>query len=147
MKPTSSASYDTLLCKLQTLQLKICSTPQETQNIKQKIKRLKNKIRIFTKNEKIAIDLNKMLNDLNLLNAKLIELKREPRVSKTQALAKLKTIPINIYDLLKKDCYEYEKDSFEELRVELFTKKRRFPLDIAKRHPELRAFLITLYRK
>ena len=99
---------------------------------------------IVTEREKIGNELEKKLNDLIWLNARLVQFGEEQQLSKTQALKLLKTkVFINIYDL---DSELYEKRKTKKLLKTQLRKnpETRYPLYCAKENETLKCFLIKI---
>ena len=99
---------------------------------------------IVTEREKIGNELEKKLNDLIWLNARLVQFGEEQQLSKTQALKLLKTkVFINIYDL---DAELYEKSTTKKLLKRQLRKhpETRYPLHCAKENETLKCFLIKI---
>ena len=99
---------------------------------------------IVTEREKIGNELEKKLNDLIWLNARLVQFGEEQQLSKTQALKLLKTkVFINIYDL---DAELYEKSTTKKLLKTQLRKhpETRYPLHCAKENETLKCFLIKI---
>jgi len=95
---------------------------------------------IKNEQEQVAIKFDNILSNLNLLNEILIKLKEEPQESLIKAKKILKTININIYDLINE---EYHKETSYKLLIKDLNKNphRKFRLAIAKKHKLLKNFL------
>jgi len=99
---------------------------------------------IVTERKKIGNELEKKLNDLIWLNARLVQFGEEQQLSKTKALKLLKTkVFINIYDL---DAELYEKSTTKKLLKTQLRKhpETRYPLHCAKENETLKCFLIKI---
>lgn len=83
------------------------------------------------------------LNNLSLLNKRLIQFNREPQLSIKGAKKILSTICINIYDLLANKI-DKETD-YLSLRADIRKNPdRRFPLKLAKKYINIACFLKRL---
>jgi hypothetical protein len=95
---------------------------------------------IIDEREKIVINFENNLNNLEWLNVRLIEFNLESQESKKKALKILRNICINIYDLI--DGLNEKQTTYVELIKDLRKNpERRFPLKIAKQHISIKCFL------
>lgn len=92
--------------------------------------------------ERIAASMETKLSNLEWLNERLLQFGKEPQPTKTKAKKLLKKIFINIYDLEEEN---YNRTTKKMLLKELRScPEKRFPLHIAKKHTNLKCFLVSI---